>query len=92
MLIDNDEQLTDWIKKRITEINCDAEPVAFAKYVLALLRKDSSEEKLRENCEDQLDVFLGSSKLNSYTAINPYFQAPRSSWIVYSRFWVRVPI
>lgn len=42
--------------------SCDAEPVAFAKYVLALLKKDSSEEKLRDICEEQLNVFLGSSK------------------------------
>ena len=42
--------------------SCDAEPVAFAKYVLVLLRKDTSEEKLREICEDQMNVFLGDSK------------------------------
>jgi hypothetical protein len=29
---------------------------------LALLKKDSSEEKLRDICEEQLNVFLGSSK------------------------------
>lgn len=40
---------------------CDAEPIAFAKYVLALLKKDSSEDKLRSICEEQLDVFLGAN-------------------------------
>ncbi|KAI6182880.1 hypothetical protein M3Y97_00428200 [Aphelenchoides bicaudatus] len=60
MIIEQDESLNEWIKKRIEEI-CDAEPVAFAKYVLALLKKDSSEEKLRDICEEQLNVFLGSN-------------------------------
>ncbi|KAI6209354.1 hypothetical protein M3Y96_00212800 [Aphelenchoides besseyi] len=57
MKIENTELLTQWIKKRISEI-CDAEPVAFAKYVVALLKKDDSEDKLRSICCDQLNVFL----------------------------------
>ncbi|KAI6221412.1 C3H1-type domain-containing protein [Aphelenchoides fujianensis] len=60
MKIDNVEKLTEWIKKRISEI-CDAEPEAFSKYVVALLKKDDSEEKLRAICVDQLNVFLGDS-------------------------------
>ncbi|KAI6232278.1 hypothetical protein M3Y95_00469400 [Aphelenchoides besseyi] len=57
MKIENTELLNQWIKKRISEI-CDAEPVAFAKYVVALLKKDDSEDKLRSICCDQLNVFL----------------------------------
>lgn len=76
MIIEQDDSLTEWIEKRTVEMwvllvvilinsdsSCDAEPIAFAKYVLALLKKDSSEEKLRDICEEQLNVFLGSSKL-----------------------------
>lgn len=61
MKIDNVEKLTEWIKKRIAEI-CDAEPEAFSKYVVALLKKDDSEEKLRAICVDQLNVFLSDSE------------------------------
>ncbi len=39
-------------------IRCDAEPIALARYVLALVAKDKPLDKLRENCIDRLDVFL----------------------------------
>ena len=41
---------------------CDAEPVALAKYVCALLKKNKPEQDLRDICVDQLDVFLQQSK------------------------------
>jgi len=37
---------------------CDAEPIALARYVLALVAKDKPLDKLRENCIDRLEVFL----------------------------------
>jgi hypothetical protein len=39
-------------------IRCDAEPIALARYVLALVAKDKPLDKLRENCIDRLEVFL----------------------------------
>lgn len=38
--------------------SCDADPVALAKYVYALVKKDKSLEALREGMIEQLDVFL----------------------------------
>ncbi|CAF5221994.1 unnamed protein product, partial [Rotaria magnacalcarata] len=35
-----------------------AEPIALARYVLALVAKDKPLDKLRENCIDRLEVFL----------------------------------
>ncbi|KAI6205978.1 hypothetical protein M3Y94_00853400 [Aphelenchoides besseyi] len=57
MKIENHDLLVNWIKKEVAK-SCDAEPVAFAKYVTALLKKDEHEEKLRSICCDQLSVFL----------------------------------
>jgi RNA-binding protein 26 len=37
---------------------CDAEPIALARYVLALVAKEKPLDKLRENCIDRLEVFL----------------------------------
>lgn len=41
---------------------CDAEPIALARYVLALVAKDKPLDKLRENCIDRLEVFLDRGK------------------------------
>jgi hypothetical protein len=43
-------------------IRCDAEPIALARYVLALVTKDKPLDKLRENCIDRLEVFLDRGK------------------------------
>jgi hypothetical protein len=43
---------------------CDAEPIALARYVLALVAKDKPLDKLRENCIDRLEVFLDRGKIN----------------------------
>jgi hypothetical protein len=37
---------------------CDADPAALAKYVLALIKKDKSEEELHKIMVGQLEVFL----------------------------------
>ena len=42
---------------------CEADPVALAKYVLALVKKDKPEEVLRSQCIDQLYVFLSHGEL-----------------------------
>uniref|UniRef100_A0A915ER61 C3H1-type domain-containing protein n=1 Tax=Ditylenchus dipsaci TaxID=166011 RepID=A0A915ER61_9BILA len=57
MLIEQDEQLLAWIREQVVLI-CDAEPTAFAKYVLALLRKSSTQKDGRQLCNTQLEVFL----------------------------------
>ena len=41
---------------------CDADPGALAKYVVALVKKDKTEQELRDVCSDQLEVFLQTSK------------------------------
>jgi len=62
MMVDHDAALDDWIQKRIVEISDgEVEPAAFSKYVLALLKKDSNEEMLKNICVEQLKVFLGSN-------------------------------
>lgn len=43
-------------------IRCEADPAALAKYVLALIKKDKSEEELRKSMVAQLDVFLEGGK------------------------------
>ena len=43
-------------------LRCDTEPLALARYVLALVAKDKPLDKLRENCIDRLEVFLDRSK------------------------------
>lgn len=57
---------------------CDAEPIALARYVLALVGKDKPLDKLRENCVDRLEVFLDRGKTNILfiyfvTKAFPYF-------------------
>ncbi|CAF0868030.1 unnamed protein product [Adineta ricciae] len=57
MLIDDEGALRDWLVVTLEPI-CDAEPIALARYVLALVAKDKPLDKLRENCVDRLEVFL----------------------------------
>ncbi|XP_074650039.1 RNA-binding protein 26-like [Tubulanus polymorphus] len=57
MLIDNFDALKSWLTNTLTPI-CDADPVALAKYVVALVKKDKPESELNDLCMDQLDVFL----------------------------------
>jgi len=47
-------------------IRCDAEPIALARYVLALVAKDKPLDKLRENCIDRLEVFLDRGKKKEF--------------------------
>jgi hypothetical protein len=46
---------------------CDAEPIALARYVLALVVKDKPLDKLRENCIDRLEVFLDRGMIQNKT-------------------------
>ncbi|KAM9312632.1 RNA-binding protein 27-like [Gastrophryne carolinensis] len=57
MLIENVDAFKTWLAKLLEPI-CDADPSALANYVIALVKKDKSEEELKAICADQLDVFL----------------------------------
>lgn len=57
MLIENPDAFKNWLTS-VLEPLCDADPQALAKYVFALVRKDKSDEALRQGMLDQLDVFL----------------------------------
>jgi RNA-binding protein 26 len=78
MLIDDEVALREWLVATLEPlydfyfyiicliffflIRCDAEPIALARYVLALVAKDKPLDKLRENCIDRLEVFLDRGK------------------------------
>ncbi|KAE8614633.1 hypothetical protein XENTR_v10008248 [Xenopus tropicalis] len=57
MLIENVDAFKTWLAKLLEPI-CDADPMALANYVIALVKKDKSEKELKAICADQLDVFL----------------------------------
>jgi len=57
MLIENLDAFKGWLAKTLAPI-CDADPSALAKYVVALVKKDKPIEDLRNNCLDNLNVFL----------------------------------
>ena len=82
MLIDDEVALREWLVATLEPLyvlflyifsnlfcvllRCDAEPIALARYVLALVAKDKPLDKLRENCIDRLEVFLDRGILNYY--------------------------
>jgi len=49
-------------KALVVYSSCEADPVALAKYVVALIKKDKPRNELKDSCFEQLDVFLQSSK------------------------------
>jgi len=55
--IGDSESFRSWLMKKLQPV-CDADPTALAKYVMALLKKDKSENELKNLCLEQLDVFL----------------------------------
>ncbi|XP_045205677.2 RNA-binding protein 26-like [Mercenaria mercenaria] len=57
MLVDDLEQLKDWLTASLSPI-CEADPSALAKYIVALVKKDKPLSDLKDSCTDQLDVFL----------------------------------
>ena len=57
MIIENEKALRTWLEVRLEPI-CDADPKALAKYVIALVKKDKSDDDLQSLCIDQLEVFL----------------------------------
>ncbi|KAM4795167.1 RNA-binding protein 26 isoform 2-T2 [Rhinophrynus dorsalis] len=57
MLIEDFDSLKHWLSKTLEPI-CDADPLALANYVLALVKKDKTDRELKALCIDQLDVFL----------------------------------
>jgi len=62
--IDDEKALRQWLVTKLGPI-CDADPVALAKYVVALIKKDKSENDLITSCKEQLDVFL-QKETNSF--------------------------
>lgn len=59
MHIVNVEALKAWLARTAAPI-CDADPATFAKYVLALIRKEKSEPELRHICLSELEAFLNT--------------------------------
>ena len=57
MIIESEKALRTWLEVRLEPI-CDADPKALAKYVIALVKKDKSDDDLQSLCIDQLEVFL----------------------------------
>ncbi|CAH0548606.1 unnamed protein product [Brassicogethes aeneus] len=57
MIVDQVEAFKTWLTAVLKPM-CEADPAALAKYVLALIKKDKSEEELRKSMIGQLDVFL----------------------------------
>nr|NP_001071908.1 zinc finger protein [Ciona intestinalis]BAE93295.1 zinc finger protein [Ciona intestinalis] len=55
--IDNVDALQTWLTKKLSPV-CDADPKALAKYVVALVKKEKSQDDLKTLCKEQLDVFL----------------------------------
>ncbi|XP_023311914.1 zinc finger protein swm isoform X3 [Anoplophora glabripennis] len=57
MIIEQVDAFKSWLTAVLRPM-CEADPAALAKYVLALIKKDKSEEELRKSMVGQLDVFL----------------------------------
>ncbi|CAB3362960.1 Hypothetical predicted protein [Cloeon dipterum] len=57
MLVENQEALKLWLTEKLRPL-CDADPVALAKYVLALVKKEKPVPELQASIENSLDVFL----------------------------------
>lgn len=55
--------------------SCEADPEALAKYVMALIKKDKSEDDLKRNCLDQLEVFL---QKNTQSFVDMFFASVKS--------------
>uniref|UniRef100_UPI00398F0D39 RNA-binding protein 26 isoform X2 n=1 Tax=Pristiophorus japonicus TaxID=55135 RepID=UPI00398F0D39 len=71
MMIENLDALKSWLTKTLEPI-CDADPSALAKYVVALVKKDKTENELKALCVDQLDVFL---QKDTHTFVEKLFEA-----------------
>ncbi|XP_057656731.1 zinc finger protein swm isoform X4 [Diorhabda carinulata] len=57
MIVDQIDAFKTWLTAVLRPI-CEADPAALAKYVIALIKKDKSEDELRKSMIGQLDVFL----------------------------------
>ncbi|CAG9815221.1 unnamed protein product [Phaedon cochleariae] len=57
MIVEQVDSFRTWLTAVLKPM-CEADPAALAKYVLALIKKDKSEEELRKSMIGQLDVFL----------------------------------
>ncbi|XP_047097750.1 zinc finger protein swm isoform X6 [Schistocerca piceifrons] len=63
MIIEDQESFKSWLSA-VLEPLCDADPVALAKYVFALVKKDKPPGELRAIMIEQLDVFLQQETKN----------------------------
>ncbi|KRT78799.1 hypothetical protein AMK59_6549, partial [Oryctes borbonicus] len=59
MIIQDQDAFKTWLTSVLKPI-CEADPSALAKYVIALVKKDKSQEALRDSMINQLEVFLQS--------------------------------
>jgi RNA-binding protein 26 len=57
MHVDNPEALRTWLTAFLEPL-CDADPAALSKYVLALVKKDKTQEDLKKSMVEQMQVFL----------------------------------
>lgn len=57
MHVEKFDELKIWMSGMLKNI-CDADPTALASYILALLKRDRSEQDLKTLCIEQLEVFL----------------------------------
>ncbi|XP_025829280.1 RNA-binding protein 26 [Agrilus planipennis] len=57
MIIDDPDAFKTWLTAVLKPL-CEADPGALAKYVFALVKKDKSEDVLRQSMISQLEVFL----------------------------------
>nr|CAI5820127.1 unnamed protein product [Callosobruchus analis] len=57
MIVEQVEAFKTWLTAVLKPM-CEADPAALAKYVLALIKKDKTEDELRKSMIAQLDVFL----------------------------------
>ncbi|KAK9745392.1 PWI domain [Popillia japonica] len=57
MIIQDQDAFKTWLTSVLKPI-CEADPSALAKYVIALVKKDKSQEALRDSMINQLEVFL----------------------------------
>ncbi|XP_050499905.1 RNA-binding protein 26 isoform X2 [Diabrotica virgifera virgifera] len=57
MIVEQIDAFKTWLTAVLKPL-CQADPAALAKYIIALIKKDKTEDELRKSMIEQLDVFL----------------------------------
>ncbi|CAG9829792.1 unnamed protein product [Diabrotica balteata] len=57
MIVEQIDAFKTWLTAVLKPM-CQADPAALAKYIIALIKKDKTEDELRKSMIEQLDVFL----------------------------------